>query len=163
MALSAGRSRLQRGDEGQRHGEHQRDHGRHAGQEQRHRQALQDQVHHRRFKADRRAEIALENALDEYQELHRNGLVEAEIAIDALDVGIGRAVAEHGARRIARQQPHEDEGDDEDEDQCRDDLQQPAENKTQARQSAGLSSASLCEKAARQSLTRRAAERHFSS
>ena len=70
----------------------------------------------------------VKTVLHEVQELHRDRLVEAELGVDPLDVGIGRAIAEHGARRIARQQPHEDEGDDEDEDEGRDDLQKAAED-----------------------------------
>ncbi len=47
------------------------------------------------------------------------------LALMRVDVGVGRAVAEHGAGRIAGQQPHEDEDHHQDQDEGGDDLQQP--------------------------------------
>ena len=44
MMLSAAPMALERGDEGERHGERQRDQRRHGGQEQRHREALRDEA-----------------------------------------------------------------------------------------------------------------------
>ena len=85
-------------------------------------------VEHRELEDDRVAEIAVEEAARGRQELHGDRLVEAELGVDARDVRIGRAVAEHRAGGIARQQPHEDEDDHHDEEEGRDDLQQPTDD-----------------------------------
>ena len=62
----------------------------------------------------------VQTARDEIDELHGDRLVEAELGVDPLDVGVDGPVAEDGAGRIAGQQPHEDEDDDQDEDEGRD-------------------------------------------
>ena len=54
----------------------------------------------------------MRQSLEEQPELHRDRLVEAELGIDPRDVGVGRPVAQDGARRIARQQPDQHEGHD---------------------------------------------------
>ena len=86
------------------------------------------------FRSDRIAEIAGEDARAKYEELHGDRLVEAELGVDPLDIGVDGAVAEHGAGRIARQQPHEDEGDHQDEGDGRNGLQNASENEAQKRQ-----------------------------
>ena len=67
----------------------------------------------------------MQRCVEEDQELHEDRLVEAELRVDPRDVRVGRPVAEDGARRVARQQPHQHEVTTMMRMKRRDDLQQP--------------------------------------
>ena len=66
--------------------------------------------------------------LEEDAELHEDRLVEAELGVDARDGLVGRPIAQHRARGIARQQAHEHEHHHHDQEEGRDDLQQPEDD-----------------------------------
>jgi hypothetical protein len=125
---------VERCDKGERHRNRQRNDGGHRGQHQGDGQALCDQLDHRQLEPDRIAEVAGQHRSREEDELHGDRPVEAELGFDPFDIGVDRAVAEHGACRISRQQPDDDEGDDQDEDDGRNGLQDAPEDEAEERQ-----------------------------
>jgi hypothetical protein len=86
-----------------------RDHERPEAQLDRGRHPLEDDRGHRQLLPDRGAEVALQGLAQPADVLHRERLVEAVDAVEALDVGDRRLLAEHDPDRVAGRQVHEHE------------------------------------------------------
>src|SRR6185436_1097287 len=95
-------------------------------EEERRRQPLLDQRGGRLLERDRVAEVSLEQVLEEEQILLPERAVEAERVADHLRPGGGVVLAEDLERRVAGDQPQQEERDHGDPEQDRDQLQDAA-------------------------------------
>jgi len=121
----------ERSNEGKRNSQEECNYRRHPDQHQGDRKALGDQLQHGNSKTDGIAEIAGEDAPDKIEKLNDYRLVKPEARIDAGDICIKSAIAEHRACRISRQKPDQDESHDQDENHGRYHLQNATDYETE--------------------------------
>ena len=98
-----------------------------SGQQQRRRQALQDQGCDRHLLAKREAEIEAENAFDVEKQLHRQRLVETEFFAQLRQENLIACAgfARHHQRRVARRHPDQEEVENDEREKDDDGLRDP--------------------------------------